>query len=75
MADAQKIENVSLVKFVVHRCDNWKCRDFLCIVPKHVAPYMRRNRDSDSGAPCVSKPVSSHDKIKKKKHLTVRYIL
>lgn len=25
-------------KLVVHRCDSWKCREFLCIIPKNFGP-------------------------------------
>ena len=25
-------------KFVVHGCDSWKCREFLCIIPKNFSP-------------------------------------
>jgi len=25
-------------KLVVHGCDSWKCREFLCIIPKNFGP-------------------------------------
>jgi hypothetical protein len=28
-------------KLVVHRFDPWKCREFLCIFPKSLAPYVQ----------------------------------
>jgi hypothetical protein len=52
MADARTIENVSHVTFVVHRCDQWKCIKFLCIVAKNLAPY--EGKWGLNGTPCVS---------------------
>jgi hypothetical protein len=28
-------------KLVVHRYDSWKCREFLCIIHKNLAPYVQ----------------------------------
>ena len=28
-------------KLVIHRCDSWKCREFLCIILRILAPYVQ----------------------------------